>query len=207
MIDLGYVAGYFDGEGSVICRKRRWTKITFCNTHKQSLREIQEFLRAGRICEIHKRHSSLGRKRMYVLTIGRGQDLRRILPQLIPMTIIKRRKLENLLKVVLTKGFRVTPYEWWKKIDFPLLVNRYRAESGSMTALAKQYDVSTTAIRKLLIRKGIKRKSMGGRRGKIILPLQRLELSRIKRKFWSNRKNRLRMSAAMKAGWKRRQVA
>jgi hypothetical protein len=201
-VDWSYVAGYFDGEGNVSCGKQ--TKVSFFNTHKLSLLEIQKRLSAGRIYERRNSKSSLGRKRMYVLTVCRGEDLRRILPRLIKGSVIKKSELEKLLRVVLTRRFRTTPYEWWKSIDIRLFAARYHSRNGSIAVLAKQYGVSQTAIFKLLVRKGITRKAVTFRRSNFaLLPFQRLKISKARKEFWSNPANRYRMSIAMKSGWKK----
>lgn len=97
MITWGYVAGFFDGEGCVyIHHAKRF--IIFTNASLRALREIQAFLKAGRIYRKHP--DSQRRKTCYWLHILAVEDLRRIVPKLIARCYVKDRQLVRLQKAI-----------------------------------------------------------------------------------------------------------
>jgi hypothetical protein len=110
MIGWGYVAGFFDGEGSAGVyqtptkgpNSTAWS-VAFINTHRPVLDQIRVFLGAGTIRERKCKKPGLSKKPVYSLVVSRIDDLRRILPPLIERCQIKADVLVRVLEHVANK--------------------------------------------------------------------------------------------------------
>ena len=124
-LDSKYVACALDTEGCVSLGYQ--TKIKGCslknpyrvkfqphnhivNTHKGWLEEIQRFFNLGVLTK--KSRVLLNRKDIFILSFG-PNDCRKILPQLIPFLIIKRKQAELLLEFLQlrSRATRNVPYQ------------------------------------------------------------------------------------------------
>ena len=106
-IDVAYISGLIDGEGSLcICRRKRVDRygsyqlipqVLLVNTDKEILEWVQKSLGIGSIRE----NSNRGRwKRCWVLRIVGMKNLHPILKRLQPHLRIKRRQTEVMLKLI-----------------------------------------------------------------------------------------------------------
>lgn len=163
-----YVAGYFDGEGSVSMHKvkrghgRGLTHtIVWINTHRGSLEAIQYFVKAGHIYERpmqpHQNFSS------FVLQIQRRADVLRVLKAMLPHMIVKRAAAERLFEHVRdnvrdeAEGFgRVTA------TSTEQLVQWYEVDGLSCRSIADLLGVTQSAVSVEMKRRGIKRRPVGG---------------------------------------------
>lgn len=158
-MDWSYVAGYFDGEGSVHCTPlkhaphRRTQGLTWHNTHLSSLEAICDFMQAGRVRE-RKTRKSLGSRSMYVLLECGRADLIRILDCMIPHLLVKKAAalvLRNYLAS--TKS-----YEGWGKaaaISTAQFQGWYHDEGKSLTTIATIVGVTRGAVRNQFRRRNI----------------------------------------------------
>lgn len=98
-MDWSYVAGYFDGEGSVSCstiargESKKTHALFWFNTHRPSLDAMRAFMGVG---VVRERLHGLKKKRAFVLQIGRKVDLLHALDHMIPHLLIKREKADAL---------------------------------------------------------------------------------------------------------------
>lgn len=102
-MSLDYIAGFFDGEGNTNLWGRQYN-IIFNNTNLETLKEIQQFLKVGKIYnhgdtgKSSPRWGIKSRKPCYILKIGRRDDAKRVATLLLPRVIIKKEALEKLLR-------------------------------------------------------------------------------------------------------------
>lgn len=105
-VDLAYLAGIIDGEGSVAMRrngnkKQLWftPALNIYNTDRDLIywcRDVLQALGAGVHVGQHTR--AHGRKVQYVLTIQRMESLLNVLPRIIPFLRQKKYRAELLLE-------------------------------------------------------------------------------------------------------------
>jgi intein/homing endonuclease len=81
-----YLAGFLDGEGSIIIKPPR-IRLYISNTNKGVLDEIAKFVKCGRIYEINRKLEKW--KRQYGWTIANHKDCLRILEGLNGKLIVK----------------------------------------------------------------------------------------------------------------------
>ena len=97
--ELGYIAGFLDGEGSIFYNDRKQSahqwKMNFCNTHKETIYWIHRKLGIGKIREYQPR---LGQSRVvYLLDIIRQGDVLALLSMLYPYLHIKTQRAYEAL--------------------------------------------------------------------------------------------------------------
>ncbi|HII70224.1 LAGLIDADG family homing endonuclease [Methanopyrus kandleri] len=103
MVSLDYIAGFFDGEGSVVVRfvrdgryragYRVSTKVVFVQKERDVLEEIHETLGMG---HLYRR----GSDGVWYLEIYRREDLREFVELIGNRTMVKRDALERLATVL-----------------------------------------------------------------------------------------------------------
>lgn len=101
-MDWGYVAGYFDGEGTAFVGRIEGSRpnrcsLSWANTHRESLEAIQVFIGCGSV-RAHGGNSKPSHyKPSYSLLVSRRLDMMRVANAMLPHVIIKRDKLIELL--------------------------------------------------------------------------------------------------------------
>jgi len=89
----GYIAGFFDGEGSVIFSKARngYPRFTMCQRTTEVLERIQDMLGYGNLHFDTRDGGGV----MAKLTINRREHKLHFLQYILPYAIVKREKLER----------------------------------------------------------------------------------------------------------------
>lgn len=111
MLEWGYVAGFLDGDGSIILvqrkisKNRRWMtiepRITFTNSEKKAIVALGEFLGVpARVYRSHPKGTWPYRKPQWRLQFGGFKKVRNVLKNCIPHLIIKRDIAELVLRFV-----------------------------------------------------------------------------------------------------------
>jgi hypothetical protein len=97
----GYIAGFLDGEGSIITAAHRYNhfiRIVLANTHEPTLLAIQKRLGFG---NIHKRPSKNPKhKTLFVLYIDNFDRIEELLRMVRPYLYIKADKANEAFKVI-----------------------------------------------------------------------------------------------------------
>lgn len=96
--DWAYIAGLFDGEGSIYFNKVCWLEIH--NTHLETLEMIQKKLKAG---YVYGKESKISTKNCYRLRFNRFREVYLILIKLLPYLSIKREKVIEVLNIIKNK--------------------------------------------------------------------------------------------------------
>lgn len=155
-MDSKYIAGFFDGEGSICLtgkNKNRWT-ISIPQTNFEVLESIYKFLGYGRVIKVTKR--KVHWKDAWVYQIGKQEEVFNFLKLIYPNLIVKRDKvykaLKGLIKIIdykkLIENKRIKVKELvskglsYRKIEKEYKINRgfiYRTMVGcSASLLAEQ---------------------------------------------------------------------
>ncbi len=92
-----YIAGFFDGEGSIISHKSGF-RVLIPQTNLDVLERIRAFCNMGFICEVTKRKSHW--KDAWIYSIGQQEHVYRFGKNILPYVIVKREKVEKALPEV-----------------------------------------------------------------------------------------------------------
>jgi len=135
-----YLAGFIDGEGSIIIKPPR-VRLYISNTNKKVLEEIKDFLKCGSVFEV-KRKIKENWKKQYGWTICLHQDVLRILKNLNGKLIIKQKLCEEAIFYIENKRWQK---DYLSKEELVKL-NHF----GSSRKIAKELGVSQFSVLKYL---------------------------------------------------------
>lgn len=132
-ISLEYVAGFFDGEGTVSLKRQ--LLLGFSNSDKRVLREIQKFLGMGSL----SRNKRAKNKVVYQLRIYHRKQCIKVAKMLLPKCIVKREELEKFIEYIETKN-------WFnrgsKAIAKEVLEELYLNQKMSIREIANKFNYS-----------------------------------------------------------------
>jgi len=101
--EAAWLAGFFDGEGSISEFKggrdykyRTW-KLSAPNTNRQSLEKCKTVTGVGGICV--KYEKTKRRKKLWQWQLSAQRDIQKILLQMLPYLVIKKKKAKRFLKM------------------------------------------------------------------------------------------------------------
>lgn len=168
-MDWGYVAGYFDGEGTVefYDSKSKGAKCKKCglawfNTHQPSLLAIRRFIGAGQVRSLGVRGTGKNgpHKESFILLVSRRQDTLRIGKAMLDHCIIKRPALVTMLEHLETKVSDAAP--GWGSLALAGVdeVSRLYHDLGlSQTKIAERFGITQSAVKLYMQRHGIPARS------------------------------------------------
>ena len=143
--DWSWISGFLDGEGYIGIKKgytenkkkyHSWSKegwywytprVNVCNTDKEALNFIDyAFNGSVNICERKMYEHNL--RPLYSYEIGNRNDLRRILPELIPYLRVKKEQAKLVYRLVcLPRGSGPEKEAIWKEYDVLITKNGQKA--------------------------------------------------------------------------------
>ena len=143
-VDLNYIAGFFDGEGSVFLRKnQKEVGLHFCNTNKDVLDAIKYSLGMGNVYFHHYKN-----RQYYTLQIGKHQHVLKIARELVNRTIVKKSALQNLIDFIQKKNWV------YERSDVDLqkepLIDLYIKKGFGCRRIANMIGCSTSLVLKKL---------------------------------------------------------
>lgn len=100
-MNWNYLAGFIDGEGTIILRPPR-VRLYISNTNRLVLIKIQRFVKCGKVYDV-KRKIKNNWKKQYCWTVGNHKDCLRILRKLRYKLIIKDEKCADAIKYIENK--------------------------------------------------------------------------------------------------------
>jgi len=103
MVSVEYLAGFFDGEGSIGVYRRKDAhrpkfSVVVVNTNKQSLRSFQEFFQVGKIYE-HRKYKT-HHKDKWRWIVGGRREVEVVLGKLVGHLSVKQRDAEIALSII-----------------------------------------------------------------------------------------------------------
>ena len=105
MMDWSYVAGFFDGEGSVGKPREGTIQLRFCNNDKPVLEDIRNFIACGQIYLVGKSGQRGHKNNYYQLIVSKHDDVLRIAEELVVRCRIKRQRLAWAIDYVRGKAW------------------------------------------------------------------------------------------------------
>lgn len=142
-MDIQYIAGFFDGEGSVKLPRNTTcvnTGLSIVNTDRLVLEKIKEFLGCGVIYN-HGIPKKWGKKPIFSFQIKKRHDVIETLQKMLPYLEVKHASGQKLLEFLTSKPFDQT--EWTTKED-TILREHYKKQST--TSIAKELKRSPGSI-------------------------------------------------------------
>ncbi len=96
-MNWNYVAGFFDGEGTLVGRRKGF-RIAITQTNKKVLEKIKNFSEIGHICNITKR--KLHWKDSWIYFVAKQSDVYLFLKKVEPILIVKRELANKAVKAL-----------------------------------------------------------------------------------------------------------
>lgn len=138
---IGYVAGFLDGEGSIIFNKVKgnyYIRCVFTNTHEPVLLLIKERLGFGTIL---KKKIEKNCKQCFFLYVNSFDDAERLLRLVRPYLIIKAAKADDALAIIDKRSKAIASH---KERDETILSEIKKGVS--QTEIAKRFGLSQQMI-------------------------------------------------------------
>ena len=136
-----YIAGFVDGEGSILIPQNKRVKISIYNTNRESLEEIKNFIGYGTIRFVDRNPGKWKPSGIYSITNSRKIILP-ILEELKDRCIIKKEKINEAIEFIKEK-------KWYrdKYVDIQL-IKKLRNEGKSYREIAKTMNIAHETVRK-----------------------------------------------------------
>jgi len=93
-----YIAGFFDGEGSLIKHKGKYFRVVISQTNLEVLEEIKNFTGVGKVIEVARRKDHW--KRAWVYFIATQKDIAFFLEKIEKFVIVKKKKVDEARPII-----------------------------------------------------------------------------------------------------------
>ncbi len=170
-MNWGYIAGYFDGEGSVAFHKSahrgRTTFITWHNTHRASLDAMRAFMGIGTVYERRISAASLGKLRQYVLQISNKIDILTAIAAMEPFLIIKLERVVALRKHLIDNVDETRMVNFGRAVAVTTedLTRMYVEQEMPVGEIARLVGVNHSAISREIRARGLEVRSPASTKG------------------------------------------
>lgn len=207
-MNWGYVAGYFDGEGTVNFYPRKQSAscaLVWHNSNEPSLQAMQEFMGCGRV-RLHTSRPN-GYRPMYGLHIERRRDMLAVIPELLNFCIIKRDQLLALHEHLVTK-VKDQPSGWGAlaALGVDEVRRLYWEDRLSQREIGLRVGVTQGAVKQFMYRNGIPTRSPSDAnrlaqlgRDPAVEAERRAKISEARRKSWQDPAYREKTIAGIRA--------
>jgi len=158
-----YVAGFFDGEGSATILTRRLC-LSMSNTDLAALEAIRDFIGCGSIRQLTLRNRPAHHKPCFILEVGRVADLARVVPELLPRSIVKRSVLETM-SARLAAGVRTRARTFGavKAAGVDTIKRWYEDDGLTLNEIADRLGTAQSTVIYFMEQQGIARRLPGPR--------------------------------------------
>lgn len=151
-MDWNYIAGFFDGEGSLVYNKKRF-RISITQTNRNVLDTIKTFTNFGYVIKIQKRKNHW--KNSWMFYIAKQEDIRTFLLKIISHLIVKRALVKRVLKQLELTLIRRKEKQY--KIEKRrLFVSKLRLKKLSYRQIGKKVGLDWGYVRRILIKQGMR---------------------------------------------------
>jgi len=143
-----YIAGFFDGEGSLVHNGKRF-RILIPQTHEGVLLEIKNFIGSGTIYKVTKRKEHW--KECWVYCIARQEDVLKFIKKIKNNLIVKKITVLNAIpRLTITLNGMVKRKKL--RIDRKNTVEKLRAKGLTYREIGKKVGIDFGYARRLLIK-------------------------------------------------------
>lgn len=154
-MDWNYIAGFFDGEGSVILhvvnKNRTRCTLTVTNTHYKSLDTMKRFTGIGNIYKTKKQRSYY--KKAWVWCISKKTDVLLMIKRIKFRCIIKKYALIRAEKVIRCQKHKITYND--TKIKKIILAEASRPVTLSHRDIAKKVGLTFMSVWRCMKKYGV----------------------------------------------------
>ncbi len=105
IMNWDYLAGFLDGEGSIIIKPPR-VRLYISNTNKKVLEDIRKFVNCGKVYDISMKNKSEKWSKQYGWTICFHKEVLKILKNLREKLIIKKELCERAISYIENKRWQ-----------------------------------------------------------------------------------------------------
>ncbi|MCJ7634145.1 hypothetical protein MUP77_17375 [Candidatus Bathyarchaeota archaeon] len=155
-MDWCYIAGFFDGEGSVFFGYKypngKTVRLQVVNTNLEVIEVIKNFIDCR---TVRKSIREGNRKPIYECAITNHENCLRIAKQLLPYCIVKKEKLEALIKFIEGNSWVKKPLQ----IPKEKLQELYWEKQMTLEDIGKLYGYDLQAVQALMKHLGVPRRS------------------------------------------------
>lgn len=143
-----YIAGFVDGEGSIVQTQKRVYRLLIPQTHEGVLQEIRHFVAAGTIYKVKKRQAHW--KDSWTFAVARQEDLLRFLKKIIPHLIVKKSLAVHRVAIIekIVAENRAKRRYLQKKLKLCKLL---RSQGMTYRAIAKRMNIDFGYARRLYL--------------------------------------------------------
>jgi len=147
-MNWNYIAGFFDGEGTINpCENNRY-KVGITQANKKVLEEIQLFTKIGHIHSIKKRKSHW--KNAWIYYISKQEDVYKFLNTISPRLIVKRKEILKIIPKLKEKTAQIKEQKL-KVIKRKQLAEKLREKGLSFREIGKRLGIDWGYARRLIL--------------------------------------------------------
>lgn len=147
-MDWRYIAGFVDGEGSIVKNGETDYRIAIPQAHEGVLNEIRNFSGVGNICKIKKRQEHW--KESWIYTVARQEDVLFFLKKVSPYLIIKKELTRRTIPIVkdIVRINRKRRFNLQKKVKACKLL---RKKGLSYRAIGHKLNIDHGYVRRMVL--------------------------------------------------------
>jgi len=147
-MNWNYIAGFFDGEGTINpCENNRY-KVGITQANKKVLEEIQLFTKIGHIHSIKKRKSHW--KNAWIYYISKQEDVYKFLNTISLRLIVKRKEILKIIPELKEKTAQIKEQKL-KVIKRKQLAKKLREKGLSFREIGKRLGIDWGYARRLIL--------------------------------------------------------
>ena len=147
-MDWQYIAGFFDGEGSVVYNGKGF-RVTITQTNFKVLDEIKQFTKVGMIFEVTKRKAHW--KDSWVYLIAKQQDVYLFLMNILKFSVVKK----ELIKKSLPQIKKIINQQNIKRLKREKIIKnakQYRIAGLTFRQIGKKLNIDFGYARRLILK-------------------------------------------------------
>jgi len=149
-INWSYIAGFVDGEGSIVKYGETDYRVSISQTHEGVFKKIKDFTGVGNICKVGKRKEHW--KDSWVYYVARQNDALFFLKNIYPYLIVKKEIAQRTIPIIA----RIVLKNHKKKLRLQKKIKNckfLRGKGLSYRAIGKKLNVDHGYARRLILYK------------------------------------------------------
>lgn len=146
-----YMAGFFDGEGSV-CHNGKGYRITIAQTNEDVLKDIVSFSGVGSVVKVTKRKKHW--KDSWVYYIANQKDVHFFLGNILPFLVVKKKHVEGVIVFLIRYLKEKELHEQLVKEKVNHAI-KMRAKKRPYREIGEKVGLDWSYVRRILMKRGI----------------------------------------------------